>query len=127
MRIQSSPSLSALYALDPSLQVTANNIANVNTNEFQASVTRFETGPGDQGVAISDIAKDESPGALVLQPVITDENGNTMQTMDWVETSNTDLAREFTTMTATQLAWEANVAALRTTDEMIGSLINTVA
>jgi len=127
MRIQSSPSLSALYSLSTSLQVTANNIANVNTNEFKASVTRFETGPMDQGVRISEIRKDGSPGAFVQAPVFTEENGRTNQRLGWVETSNTDVSREFVNMISTARAYEANVASIRTADDMMGTLLNTVA
>ena len=125
MRIQASPSLSALNVLATSLQVTANNIANVNTNEFKASSTRFETGPRDQGVQISEIRKDGSPGAFVPAALFTEENGKSMQRMGWIETSNTDYAREFTTMISTQRAYEANIASVRTADEMVGYLLNT--
>ncbi len=125
MRIQASPSLSAINVLSSSLQVTANNIANVNTNEFKASSTRFETGPMDQGVQISEITKDGSPGAFVPAPVFTEENGKAMQRMGWVESSNTDYGREFTTMMSTQRAYEANIASIRSMDQMAGYLLDT--
>ena len=127
MRIQSSPSMSALYALSTSLQPTANNIANVNTDEFKASVTRFETGPMDQGVRISEIRKDGSPGSFVQSAVYMEENGRTKQSMGWIETSNTDVAREFVNMISTERAYQANVASVRTSDDMLGYLLNTVA
>ena len=127
MRIQSSPSLSALSSLSTSLQATANNIANVNTNEFKASSARFETGPMDQGVQISEVRKDGSPGAFVQAPVFTEENGRAIQRQGWVESSNTDVAREFTNMISTERAFQANVASIRTADEMLGTILNTTA
>ena len=127
MRIQSSPSLSALSSLSTSLQATANNIANVNTNEFKASSARFETGPMDQGVQISEVRKDGSPGAFVPAPVFTEENGRAIQRQGWVESSNTDVAREFTNMISTERAFQANVASIRTADEMLGAILDTTA
>ena len=127
MRIQSSPSLSALSTLATSFQVTANNIANVNTNEFKASAARFETGPMDQGVQISEIRKDGSPGAYVQALVFTEENGKAMQRPGWVESSNTDIAREFVNMISTERAFQANVASIRTADEMLGAILDTTA
>ena len=125
MRIQSSPSLSALYSLAGSLQVTANNLANVNTNEFKASSVRFETGPMDQGVRISEIRSDATPGAWVEHPVYTEEEGRARQRMGWIETSNTDIAREFTNMISVENAYRANVASIRTVDEMLGTILST--
>ncbi len=127
MRIQSSPSMSALYSLASSLQVTANNLANVNTNEFKASVTRFETGPRDQGVRISEISEDARPGAFVEHPVYMEIDGRAHQRMGWVETSNTDVPREFVDMISAERAYQANIASIRTADEMLGSILNASA
>jgi len=43
----------AIAATSTGLDVTANNLANVNTNGFRASTTQFATGPGGEGVAAS--------------------------------------------------------------------------
>ena len=116
--------MSALYSLAPSLQVTANNLANVNTNGFKAGVTRFETGPRDQGVRISEITKDAKPGAFIEHPLFIEEDGRVKQRMGWVESSNTDIAREFTNMISVEKAYLANLASIRTADEMLGSIFN---
>lgn len=40
----------AIAATGTGLDVTANNLANVNTNGFRAGTTRYATGPGGEGV-----------------------------------------------------------------------------
>ena len=125
MRVMDIPT-SALGALSVSLQVSANNLANVNTNGFKQSDVRFETGPGDQGVRISEIRKDATPGSPVEAPVYPIVGRQYEQHSGWVESSNTDVARQFVDMINTSHAWSANVATIRTADEMMGTLINTV-
>ena len=68
------------------MQVTANNVANVSTPEFQASRARFEDGPGGQGVRISHLDVDHSPGPYQLE---TMPGG-----LEYVEGSNVDIGRE---------------------------------
>ena len=125
MRIMDIPT-SALGALSVSLQVSANNLANVNTHGFKQSDVRFGTGPGDQGVRISEIRKDATPGSPVEAPVYPIVGRQYEQHSGWVESSNTDVARQFVDMINTSHAWSANVATIRTADEMMGTLINTV-
>ena len=117
---------SALGALSVSLQVSANNLANVNTNGFKQSDVRFETGPGDQGVRISEIRKDATPGSPVEAPVYPVVGRQYEQRMGWVESSNTDVARQFTDMISASNAWKANVASIRTADDMLGYLVDEV-
>ena len=125
MRVMDIPT-TALGALSVSLQVSANNLANVNTNGFKQSDVRFETGPGDQGVRISEIRKDATPGSPVEAPVYPIVGRQYEQRSGWVESSNTDVARQFVDMINTSHAWSANAATIRTGDEMMGTLINTV-
>lgn len=103
--------LSALNSLGVVQQVSANNIANVNTDGFKASSVALESGPGGQGVRVSDISESSGPGAIV--------NG--------VETSNTDIGTEMVDMMTTGHAFSANVAAVRATEEMTGHLLNMIA
>ena len=116
MRILSSPSLSALDVLSVSMQVTANNIANMNTNGFKAMNVQLETSPFNDGVRLAGISVDKSPGSLV-----------NFTGQGVVETSNTNLAREFTNMISTETAWKANIASIVTADQMLGSLLDSVA
>lgn len=116
MRILSSPSLSALDVLSVSMQVTANNTANMNTNGFKAMNVQLETSPFNDGVRLAGISVDESPGALVNYPNV-----------GLVETSNTNLAREVTSLISTEMAWKANIASIVTADQMLGSLFDSMA
>lgn len=125
MRIMDIPT-SALGALSASLQVSANNLANANTNGFKQSDVRFETGPGDQGVRISEIRKDSTPGSPVEAPVYPIVGRQYEQHMGWVESSNTDVPRQFVDMISASNAWQANTATIRTADDMLGYLVNEI-
>jgi flagellar basal-body rod protein FlgC len=173
----SSPSLSALTALDTVMWTTANNIANVNTDGFKARHAVLETGPSDVGVRIASVYRDMSPGPAVINHLVendvraaddaavrgilaTRENYDAAaaQDLDRIqqgnaddaravedyragqtardringragisgipEGSNTDLAREFTTMIAVENAYTAQASMIRAWDEMTGSLLN---
>lgn len=107
----SESNLMALDALGTSQAVSANNIANVNTDEFKASSVVLESGPGDQGVEVAAIHESTTPGAMI----------------DGVETSNVDLGREMVDMIQTSRAFSANTVAIRANEEMTGHLLNMIA
>ncbi len=56
----------AIRAFNQGLDVTANNLANVNTTGFRSSSTNFATGPGGRGVEVGSIAETTSPGPVVF-------------------------------------------------------------
>ena len=103
--------LSALSAMGVAQQVSANNIANVNTDGFKSSSVAFETGPEGQGVRVADIRASSAPGPFV----------------DGVEGSNTDIATEMVGMIRTGHGFSANVTAIRASEEMTGHLLNMIA
>lgn len=103
--------LSALDSLGTAQQVSANNVANVNTDGFKASSVALESGPEGQGVRVSDISESSASDAMV----------------DGVETSNTDLGTEMVDMMTTSRAFSANVAAIRVSEQMTGHLLNMIA
>lgn len=107
----SDTNLSALSAMGVAQQVSANNIANVNTDGFKASSVALETGPQDQGVRVGAIRESSNSGPVV----------------GGVELSNTDIATEMVNMTVTGHAFSANVAAIRASEEMTGHLLNMIA
>ncbi|MBN2139462.1 MAG: flagellar biosynthesis protein FlgG [Desulfovibrionaceae bacterium] len=120
--------LQALSALGVSMAVTANNVANVNTNEFQSSRAYLETGPEGQGVRVSGVFRDESPGALVEEGVpVRGEDGVWRAETEYVEAGNTDPAREAVSMIVDQRAFTANVAAVRSWDQTTGALLDMIA
>jgi len=127
MRIDTN--LSALNALSTQMQVSANNVANMNTNGFQASRASLETGWQDQGVRVASIDKDTTPGPMVpsLERSRNAETGGVETSWQYVEGSNTDLVREFTHMNSVQNAYEANAVAIRSQDEMFGTVLDILA
>jgi len=107
----SDANISALSALSTVQEVSANNIANMNTDGFKASAVSLESGPGDQGVDVASITGSTTPGSML--------NG--------VETSNTDIGREMVDMITTSRAFEANTTFIRADEEMTGHLLNMIA
>jgi flagellar hook protein FlgE len=96
------------------MAVTSNNIANVNTDEFKGS--RAALSEDRAGGVHADIEKDDTPGPVrsVIQDGVATEK----------EMSNVDLTQEIPEMIPTQRAYEANLKAIKTYDEMLGALID---
>jgi flagellar basal-body rod protein FlgC len=107
----SDTNLSALSALSTVQQVSANNVANVNTDGFRASSVTLESGPGGQGVRVGSIRESSAPAPFI----------------GGVEGSNTDIATEMVGMMRTGHAFSANTAAVRASEEMTGHLLNMIA
>ena len=108
--------VSALRAFVTKLGVTADNIANVNTDGFKKNrATLHEDQNG--GVRV-EISRDESPG--FRYDVI--QNGEVLEK----ETSNVDLTEEIPDLMITKRAYQANLKTLETQDEMLGSLLDTI-
>ena len=114
----------ALQAISVSQQVAANNVANMNTEGFRSSRVEYETGPDGRGVRVADISENTAPGPLVQggEYVETEEGLRYEETL--VEGSNTDLATEMVQMIENEQAFAANVAALHTSMDMTGVLID---
>jgi flagellar hook protein FlgE len=106
--------LSGLTAFSTQLDVSAHNVANVMTNEFKKSRTEFvelETG----GV-LPVIQKNESAGPFILN--------NTGYGPALLELSNVDLGEEAVNQIIGQRGFEANLQAIKTADDMLGSLLD---
>ena len=106
--------LSGLTAFSTQLDVSAHNVANVMTNEFKKSRTEFvelETG----GV-LPVIQKNESAGPFILN--------NTGYGPALLELSNVDLGEEAVNQIIGQQGFEANLQAVKTADDMLGSLLD---
>ncbi len=115
---------SALNAFSVDMMVTANNIANVNTRGFREQRVDLETGPGDQGVAVGAIYGRTSAVPVMPNAITTAEQGRGFAAPAFLEGSNTDVAENFVRMTATQRAFEANAAVIRTHDDITGTLLD---
>ncbi|MFO0706097.1 MAG: flagellar basal body rod C-terminal domain-containing protein [Nitrospira sp.] len=107
--------LSGLTAFAKKIEVSAHNVANVNTDGFKKSRTEFvEAGPG--GV-LPVVQKDDSAGPTVLK----DTGYGAAQ----VELSNVDLGEEAVSQIVAQRGFEANLRTLKTADDMLGSILDT--
>ena len=104
----------ALKAFGTKMRVTANNIANVNSEDFKKSRAELKAGP-DGNVQV-DINSIDTPG----HPIITEEEGQATEK----ELSNVDLSEEFSEMILTKHGYEANLKAVKAQDDMLGAVLD---
>ncbi len=105
--------ISALKALGSRQAVTANNIANSETQEFKKSVAVLEE--GRNGAVSVKTQQINTSGTMLQQPDGTLE-----------EMSNVDLAQEVVSMIPTKHAYEANLKALQVDSEMEDSVLDLI-
>ena len=108
--------VSALRAFVTKLGVTADNIANVNTDGFKKNRATLQEDQNG-GVRV-EISRDESPG--FRYDVI--QNDEVLEK----ETSNVDLTEEISDLMITKRAYQANLKTIETQGEMLGSLLDTI-
>jgi flagellar basal-body rod protein FlgC len=106
--------LSGLTAFSTQLGVSANNVANVMTNEFKKSRTEFVA--LETGGVLPVIQKNESAGPSILT--------NTGYGPTQLELSNVDLGEETVNQIIGQRGFEANLQAIKTADDILGSLLD---
>jgi len=109
-------SLSALSAARKKLNVTANNVVNVNTDEFKKSRVTLSEGANGGVSATVDVV--DTPGI----PKETIQNDRFVPT----ESSNVDLAEELTELIPTKSYYGANLKSLKTQQDMLGALIDII-
>jgi flagellar hook protein FlgE len=102
---------SGLRLQDKRLDQSANNVANLETDGFEAQRVTAESQAG--GGVVARTSPTYSPHATLLK----DDGSITLA-------SNTDLADERVTQLSSLRSFQANVATLRTSDEMLGELVN---
>jgi flagellar basal body rod protein FlgG len=90
---------------------SAQNVANVETNGYQARQIEAQSQPG--GGVVGKSVPTYSPHGFTAN-----DNGTT------TETSNTDLADERVTQLSSLRSYQANIDVLHTADAMLGDLIN---
>jgi len=106
--------LSALQAYKKSMGVTANNIANVNTDEFKKSRATLKEGVNG-GVEV-EVSKVNTPGHR-YQELQGDQRVEK-------ETSNVNLEEELPDLMVNQRSYEANLKVLQTQDKMLGTTLD---
>jgi len=95
-----SNNISSIQAHQTMMNTNANNVANVNTDGFIPSDTRMS----DEG------------GSVTANTRTADDTGSTK--------SQTDLAKELPDQIIVEDAVEANVVAIKTQDDVLGSLLD---
>ena len=108
--------VSALRSFVTKLGVSADNIANVNTDGFKKG--RATLHEDHNGAVRVELSRDTSPG--FRYDVL--ENDRMVEK----ETSHVDLAEEIPDLMITKRAYQANLKTLETQDEMLGSLLDIV-
>ena len=108
--------LSALNAFGKKMNVIANNVANVETEEFKKS--RATLVEGAENTVKVEVTQPEDPGPTVVEV----KDGHTEEK----EMSNVDLTEEIPQSIVAQRGYEANLATLRTYDEMLNSILDIV-
>ena len=106
--------ISALQAYKTRLGVTADNIANANTDEFKKN--RAILKEGTHGDVQVDINRVNTPGHR-YQELEGDQ-------LVEKESSNVNLEEEIPEMMITQRTYEANLKVLQTQDKMSGTLLD---
>lgn len=106
--------LSGLTAFAKQIEVSAHNVANVNTDGFKKSRTEFVE--VEVGGVLPVVQKGESVGPAVLR--------DTPQGPAHVELSNVDFREEAVSQIIAQRGFEANLATLKTADSMLGSILD---
>ena len=108
--------LSALRAFGLKFQVTANNIANVNTDGFKKS--RADLKDNQPAGVEAVITRIDTPG--FLRPA---EDGSP----EMRESSNVELEEELVGLILTKRDYQANIKALKLEEETIGTVLDLVA
>ncbi|GJL55454.1 MAG: hypothetical protein NPIRA02_25860 [Nitrospirales bacterium] len=109
-------SLSGLAASQAKLNAAANNIANANTAEFKK--TRVLAEEASAGGVVVTLDHVNTPGPLALRE---SEQGLREQ-----ELSNVDLGEELINVLISRQSFEANLSAIATQDETLGSLLDVL-
>lgn len=109
--------ISSINAHGRKLAVTANNVANVNTNGFKRDQAVLQEGAN--GEVRLNVCKDDTPAPE--DPLAPDAPGFEK------ELSNVDLVDEMTSLVPTTIGYKVNMKVVRARDEMIGNLLDTLA
>ena len=107
--------LSGLAACAKKIEVTAQNVANVNTDGFKQSRTEFIE--VQTGGVLPVVQKDDSTGPAVLR----DTGYGAAQ----IELSNVDLGEAAVSQIIARRGFEDNLRTLQTADDMLGSILDT--
>ena len=109
-----SSSISALFAFGKKMAVTANNVANLQSEGFKRSRTLLEE--GSQGGVAAQVETVNTPGVTLTEE---GEQGTVER-----ELSNVDLENEIPESILTERGYQANLKTIETEEEMLGYLLD---
>jgi len=109
--------ISALKAFDKKMGVIANNVANLETEEFKKSRAVLTEG-ANREVKV-EIEKIETPGPIVTEII---DDGEIVEK----EMSNVDLAEEMSQTIIAQRNFEANLKNIQAQEETLDSLLDII-
>ena len=108
--------LSAVNAFRKKMNVTANNVANVQTDGFKKSrVTLSESKSGGVSANVEKVATPGIPKESIRDDKVIE-----------TESSNVELAEELPEMISTKVGYKANLKTLKTQDDILGSLLDII-
>ena len=107
-------SLSGLTAAQTKLATSAHNVANANTDGFKKHRVLLEE--ASQGGVRATIEAPDTPGSMTFK--------DTTRGLVPVEQSNVDLGEAMVDLLITQRFFEANLGALETQHETLGSVLD---
>lgn len=105
--------LSALNAFGKGLGVTANNIANIGSKNFEKS--RAINIEGEKGQVETEISKPQTNSIKTGEEIPEDKP------------SNVELTEEIPRMMIDEKGYQANLKVIQTQDEMLGSVLDIIA
>jgi len=100
-------------------EVTAHNVANVDTGSFVPDKVHLSSAEPLAGVRVSSIGKEGRPAEQ------SRNSSNADPANQELSPSGTNLEQEFTTMISTERTFEANTATLQTASDMTGTLVDS--
>jgi flagellar basal body rod protein FlgG len=109
-----SDNLTAARISTMNLQASAHNLANVNTEGFQAQQITQSTGPGGEGLQ-AHVSPTQAPA-----PVILRDGQLRVQ-------SNTDMTREAVTHMSAAAAFKSNMGVMQVQDSLTEAILDVVA
>ncbi len=109
-------SVAALKALGTKMDVTAKNVANINSEGYKKS--RATLNDAANGGVTVDVERIDTPGPAVTP---TDGDEGTKR-----EQSNVNLTEEMADMITTRHGYNANLKAVETRNDMLGAALDIV-
>ncbi len=109
-----SDNVSAARISTLSLQASANNVANINTEGFEAQRVTQSTGPNGEGLR-AQVSPTEAPAPIVLR------DGELRAQ------SNTEVTREAVSQMSAAAAFKANMGVIQVQDKLTEAVLDVVA